>query len=65
MCNQLTLVIMNHGCDLIASAFNTFQTSFKEFGEVGLNSTLKAYKVAIEVGRGPWLRADAALGPSV
>ena len=56
---------MNHGCDLIASAFNTFQTSFKEFGEVGLNSTLKAYKVAIEVGRGPWLRADAALGPSV
>lgn len=37
MYNQLTLLIMNHGCDLIVSSFNTFQTRFKEFGDVGLS----------------------------
>ena len=34
MYNQLTLLIMNHGCDLIVSPFNTFQGWFKEFGDV-------------------------------
>ena len=37
MYNQLTLLIMNHGCDLIVSPFNTFQARFKEFGDVGLS----------------------------
>ena len=32
MYNQLTLLIMNHVCNLIASPFNTFQAGFKEFG---------------------------------
>ena len=36
MYKQLTLLMMNHGCNLIVSPFNTFQARFKEFGEVGL-----------------------------
>ena len=63
--NQLMLLIMNHGCDLIVSPFNTFQARFKEFGDVGLSSTLKLYKVFTKVGWGPWLRGDSALGPPV
>ena len=55
MSNQLTPLIMNHGCNLIASPFNTFQARFKEFGDVGLSSTLKVYKVFTKVGQGPWL----------
>ena len=46
MYNQLTLLIMNHGSNLIVSPFNIFQARFKEFGDVGLSSTLKAYKVS-------------------
>ena len=46
---------MNHGCNLIESPFNTFQPRFKEFGDVGLRSTLKVYKVFIKVSLGPWL----------
>ena len=46
MLNQLTLLIMNHGCNLIVFPFNIFQARFKEFGDVGLSSTLKAYKVS-------------------
>ena len=65
MNNQLTLLIMNHGCNLIVSPFNTLQARFKEFGDVGLSSILKVYKVSIKVGRGPWLRGDFALGPPV
>ena len=63
MYNQLTLLIMNHGCDLIVSPFSTFQARFKEFGDVGLSSTLKIYKVFTKVGQGPWLRGDC-LGPA-
>ena len=62
MYTQLTLLIMNHGCDLIVSPFNTFQARFKEFGEVGLSSTLKVYKVLTKVCRGLWLKGDSALG---
>ena len=38
MYNQLTLLIMNHGCNLIVSPFNIFQARFKEFGDVGLST---------------------------
>ena len=61
MCNQLTLPIMNHGCNLIASPLYTSQARFKESGDVGLSSTLKVYKVFTKVGWGPWLRGDSAL----
>ena len=53
MNNQLTLLIMNHGCNLILSPFNTFQARFKEFGEVDLSSTLKVHKVFIKVDQSP------------
>ena len=33
MSNQLTLLILNHGCNLTVSPFNTFQARFKEFGD--------------------------------
>ena len=56
MYNQLTLLIMNHGCNQILSPFNTFQARFKEFGDVGLSSTLKVYKIFTKFGWGPWLR---------
>ena len=49
---------MNHGYNLIVSPFNIFQARFKEFGDVGLSSTLKVYKVFTKVGQGPWLRGD-------
>ena len=62
MYNQLTLLIMNHGCNLIVSPFNIFQARFKEFGDVGLSSTLKVFKIFTKVGRGPWLRGESALG---
>ena len=63
MYNQLTLLIMNHGYNLIVSPFNIFQARFKEFGDVGLSSTLKVYKVFTKVDQGPWLRGDC-LGPN-
>ena len=63
MYNQLTLLIVNHGYNLIVSPFNTFQARFKEPGDVGLSGTLKVYKVFTKVGRGPWLKGDSALGP--
>ena len=53
MYNQLTLPIMNHSCNLTVSPFHTFQAKFKEFGDVGLSSTLEVYKVFTEVGWGP------------
>ena len=62
MYNQLTLLIMNHGCNLIVSPFNTFQARFKESGDVCLSSTLKVYKVFTKVGRGPWLKRKLCLG---
>ena len=65
MYNQLTLLIMNHGYNLTVSPFNTFQARFKEFGNVGLSSTLQVHKVFTKVGRGPWLRGDSAMGPPV
>ena len=65
MYNQLTLLIMSHGCNLIVSPFNTFQARFKESGDVGLSRTLKVYKVFTKVSWGPWLRGDSALGPPV
>ena len=65
MYNQLTLLIMNHGCNLTVSLFNTFQARFKEFGDVGLSSTLRVFKVFTKVRRGPWLRGDSAMGPPV
>ena len=54
--NQLTLLIMNHGCNLTVSPVNTFQVRFKEFGDVGLSSSLKVYKVFTKVSQGPWLK---------
>ena len=65
MSNQLTLLIMSHGCNLTVSPFNTFQARFKEFGDVGLSSTLMVYKVFTKVGWSPWLRGNSALGPWV
>ena len=64
MYNQLTLLIMNHGCNLIVSPFNTFQARFKEFRDGGLSSTLKVYKVFTKVGRGPWLKRKVCLRPA-
>ena len=43
MYNHLTLLIMNHSCNLTVSPFNIFQARFKESGDVGLSSTLKVY----------------------
>ena len=43
MYNQLTLLIMNHACNLIVSPFDIFQARFKEFGDVGLSSARKVY----------------------
>ena len=53
MYNQVTLLIMNHGCNLIVSPINTFQARFKEFGEVGLSSTIQVYKVFTKVSQVP------------
>ena len=65
MYNQLTLLIMNHGYNLIVSPFNIFQARFKEFGDVGLSSTLKVYKVFTKVDQGPWLRGDCLGSTSI
>ena len=65
MYTQLTLLIRNHGWNLIVSPFNTFQARFKEFGGVGLSSTHKVYEVFTKVSWGPWLKGDSALGPPV
>ena len=65
MYNHLILLIVNYGCNLIVSPFNTVQARFKEFGDVGLSSMFKVYKVFTKVGEGPWLRGDSALGPPV
>ena len=65
MYNQLTLLIMNHDCNLTVSPFNTFQARFKEFGDVGLSSTLQVFKVFTKVHWAPWLRGDSAVGPPV
>ena len=65
MYNQLTLLIMNHGCNLIVPPFNIFQARFKEFGDVGLSSTLKVYKVFIKVSQGSWLKRKLCLGPAL
>ena len=62
MYNQLTL--MNHGCNLIVSPFNSFQARVKEFGDVVLSSTLKVYKVFTKAGWGPWLNRKPCLGPA-
>ena len=50
----------NHRLTLIVSFFSFVQTSFREFGEVGLS--MYTYKVFTKRGRGPWLRGDSALG---
>ena len=54
---------MNHGCNLTVSPFNAFQARFKEFGDVGLSSTLKVYKAFTTASQGLWLRGDC-LGPA-
>ena len=64
MYNQLTLPIMNHGCNLSVYTFNTFQARFKEFGDMGLSSTLKVSKVFTKVGRESWLKRKLCLGPA-
>ena len=56
---------MNDRLTLILSFFSFVQTSFREFGEVGLAHTLRVYKVFRKTGQGPWLRGDSALGPPV
>ena len=62
--NHLTLLIMNHGFNLVVSPFNTFQVRFKEFGDVGLSSAFKVYKVFTKVGQGPWLKRKLYLEPT-
>ena len=64
MYNQLTLLIVNHGCDLTVSPFNTFQARFKDSGDVGLSNTPKVYKVFTKVGRESWLKRKLCLGPA-
>ena len=64
MYTQLTLLIMNHGCNLTASPFNTFQARFKESGDVGLSGTAKIYKVFTIVGWGPCLKRKLCLRPA-
>ena len=44
---------MDHRLTLIVSFFSFVQTSFREFGEVGLARTLRVYKVFTKTGRGP------------
>ena len=56
---------MNHGLTWIVSFFSFVQTSFREFGEVGLSRTFRVDKVFRKTGQGPWLRGDSALGPLV
>ena len=57
---------MNHGLTLIVSFFSIVQTSFREFGEVGLGTcTFRVYKVFTKTGWDPWLKGDSALGPPV
>ena len=56
---------MNDRLTLIVSFFSFVQTSFREFGEVGLGKPYRVYKVFTKTGRGPWLRGDSALGPGV
>ena len=53
MYKQLTLLIMNHGFNLIIRPFNIFQARFNEFGDVGLSSTPKVYKVFTKSVRVP------------
>ena len=40
------------------------QARFKEFGDVGLRSTLKVYQAFTEVGRGSRLKRILCLGPT-
>ena len=56
---------MNRGLTLIVSCFSFVQTSFREFGEVGLGKPYTVYKVFTKTARGPWLRGDSVLGPGV
>ena len=42
---------------------NWTEARFKEFGDVGLSSTLKVYKVFTKVGQGPWLKRRLCLRP--
>ena len=55
---------MNHGLILIffVSFFSFVQTSFREFGEVGLGMYIRVYKVFTKTGWGPWLRGDSSFG---
>ena len=50
---------MNHRLTLIVTFFSFVQTSFREFGEVGLACTLRVYKVFRKTGQ------ETALGPPV
>ena len=56
---------MNHGLTLVLSLFSFVQTSFREFGEVGLSMYIRVYRVLAKTGQSPWLRGDSALGPWV
>ena len=57
---------MNPGLTLTVSFFSFVQTSFREFGEVGLGMyTEEHIKVFTKTGWGPWLRGDSGLGPPV
>ena len=53
MYSQMTLLIMNHGCNLTVSPYNTLQARFKEFEDVGLSSTLKVHKVFTKASQDP------------
>ena len=56
---------MNHWLSLTVSFFSFVQTSFREFGEMGLSRTLRVYEAFRKTGQGPWLRGDSALVPPV
>ena len=64
MYNLLTLLIMNHGCNLIVSPFNIFHASLRNLGMGAWARTLKLCKVFTKVGWGPWLKRKLCLGPA-
>ena len=64
MYNLLTLLIMNHGCNLIVSPINIFHASLRNLGMGAWARTLKLCKVFTKVGWGPWLKRKLCLGPA-
>ena len=55
---------MNNGLTLMVSFFSFVQTSFREFGEVGLARTLRVYKVFRKNWLGSLAKRRLCLGPA-